>query len=268
MKFQKMLKLNRHGVNRFSLIFLFAAYSSITSCVSLKKVIYFNDLPDTISTPFVINQTPFVDPKIENNDILAITVQTAVQNPGNSPISSTSVGVFNPLNGFLVDRNGYIELSLIGFVKVGGLTTTEARELIKQRADKIYKDPVVNVRIANFDITVLGDVAKPGRVNMPNEKVSIIDAIALSGDLNLTAKRENILLARTEGNETKFVRFDMRSSKIFQSRYFWLKQNDVIYVTPNKFKIQSSDQTFTRNLGILSAIISLASLVLIFRTVK
>lgn len=249
------------------IIFLFVVYMSASSCVSTKKSIYFADVPDTMAAPVVVPTTAFKDPIIQPNDILAITLQIPVQNPGNSPITSTSQGVFNPLNGFLVDKNGYIELSVIGFVKVAGLTTMEARELIKQKAE-MFKDPVVTVRIANFDITVLGDVAKPGVVNISNEKANILDAIALSGDLNITAKKDNILLARTENNETKFVRFDLNNSNIYQSPYFWLRQNDKIYVTPNRYKIQSSDQTFVRNLGIISTVISLASLILIFRTVK
>ncbi len=264
-----MYHLNRRGYAGFSLLLLFVAYTMMSSCISAKKVVYFQDLPDSTSQPVVIEQTTkFVDPIIQSNDNLAITLQTEVQNAGNSPITTNSTGNFNPLNGFLVDKNGYIELLFIGFVKVGGLTTTEAREVIKQKYKELFNNPVVNVRIANFDITVLGDVGKPGTINMPSEKVNIIDAIALSGDLNLTAKRDNILLIRNDSDRQKFVRFDMRDTKIFQSPYYWLKQRDMIYVEPNKIKIQGSDNLLIRNLGILSTVISLASLVLIFRNVK
>lgn len=250
-------------------LLLFFVYTLTSSCVSTKNLLYFRDIPDTMSTPIVMEQTtPFVDPKIEPNDILAITVQTLVQNPGNTPITSNSSGTFNPLNGFLVDKNGYVELSLIGFVKVAGLTTAEARELIKQKAKDYYKEPVVNVRIANFDIAVLGDVAKPGMVNLPSEKASIIDAIAIAGDLNITAKKNNVLLVRSEGDQKKFIRFDLTNSNVYRSPYYWLKQHDEIIVEPNKFKLQSSDQTLLRNLGIVSTLISIASLILIFRNTK
>ena len=253
----------------FILLVFFVVYTFTSSCVSVKSVQYMNDIPDSVSTHVVLNQTaPFTDPKIETNDILAITVQTLVQNPGNAPITSTSTGTFNLLNGFMVDSKGYIELSLIGFVKVAGLTTAEARELIKQKAKEFYKDPVVNVRIANFDVSVLGDVARPGMVTFPDEKASILDAIAYSGDLNITAKRNNVLVVRSEGDQRSFYRVDLRSSKLYQSPVYWLKQRDQVFVEPNKFKVQSSDQTLLRNLGILSTVISMASLVLIFRTVK
>lgn len=269
MKITGMFTPLKQNSLRFSLILLFFLYVTATSCVNTKNLLYFQNLPDTMSVPVTMTDvTPFVEPKIECNDILAITVQTVVQNPGNAPITSTSTGTFNALNGFLVDKNGYIELSLIGFVKVAGLTTTEARELIKQKAKDLYNNPVVNVRIANFDVAVLGDVARPGVVNIQNERATVMDAIALAGDMNITAKRGNVLLVRTEGTEKKFVRFDLRSTEAFRSPYVWLKQRDQLIVEPNKFKVQSSDQTFLRNLGIISTLISTVSLVLLFRNIK
>ncbi len=255
-------------------VILFAFFICLfnSSCISTKKVVYFNDLPDTISSaaPVVMTDpTPFTEPRIEPNDILAVTIQTMVQNDKtNTPTTTNSAGNFNPLNGFTVDKNGYIELSLIGFVKVGGLTTAEARELVKQKAKEFYKDPVVNLKIANFDVTVLGDVAKPGPINMTTEKVGIVDALAMAGDLSISARRDNILLIRNENNQMKFVRFDMRSKDVFKSPYYYLKQRDKIYVEPNRSRIQTSDNTFVRNLGILTSLVSLTSLILVFRTIK
>jgi len=269
MKIMRMFKTVKQGSYSIAVLLLFFVYTMTTSCVNTKNLLYFKDIPDTMSTPVIMtNVTPYTDPVIQSNDNLAITVQTVVQNQGNSPITSTSTGTFNPLNGFLVDKNGYVELSLIGFVKVAGLTTMEARELIKQKAKEFYKDPVVNVRIANFDVKVYGDVARPGVVNISSEKASVMDALAMAGDMNITAKRNNLLLIRTEGNEKKFVRFDMRSANIYQSPYLWLRQRDEIIVEPNKFKLQSTDQTFLRNLGIISTLISTVSLVLLFRNIK
>jgi polysaccharide export outer membrane protein len=212
--------------------------------------------------------TPFVEPKIEKNDVLAVTIQTIGQNETNTPITSNSTGSFSALNGFLVDQKGYIELSLIGFIKVEGLTTTEARELIKQRAKEFWKEPVVNVRIANFDIYLLGDIGKAGTITSTSEKISIVDAIALAGDLNITAKRDNILLIRTEGDQKKFVRFDMRTKNIYQSPYFYLKQRDMIYVEPRRDKVQSGDGSFTRYFGYFSSVVTIISILLAFRIVK
>ena len=268
-----MYKLTRQGCLSFVLLLLFVAYTFMTSCVTQKKQIYFNDLKEDSlypgPGPIVMDSvTPFVDPKIETNDVLAITIQTNSQNESNTPITTSSTGSFSALNGFLVDKNGYIELSLIGFVKVGGLTTAEARELIKQRAKEFWIEPVVNVRIANFDIYVLGDVGKGGTITSTSEKVSIVDAIALAGDLQVTARRDNILLVRTDGDTKKFVRFDMRTKDIFKSPYFYLKQRDIIYVEPRRDKIQSSDGTFGRYTTYFTTLVSLVSVMFAFRIVK
>lgn len=245
----------------------------MTSCITNKKSIYFNDLKkDSLYPgpgPIVMDSiTPFVEPRIEKNDVLAVTIQTIGQNETNTPITSNSPGNFSELNGFLVDQKGYIELSLVGFVKVEGLTTTEARELIKQRAKEFWKEPVVNVRIANFDIYMLGDIGKTGTITSTSEKISIVDAIALAGDLNITAHRDNILLVRTEGNQKKFVRFDMSSSKIFQSPYFYLKQRDLIYVEPRRDKVQSGDNSFTRYFGYFTNVVTIITLLFAFKIVK
>ena len=270
-KFTVMYKLNRRSFSSLSLLSLFIVYAFFSSCISAKKTTYFYDIPDTLgsSNPLIMNQiTPFVDPKIEVNDVLAVTIQTIEQNNSNTPITTNSPGTFSPLNGFLVDKNGYIELSLIGFVKVAGLSTAEARELVKQRAKEFYKEPVVNLRISNFDILVLGDVGKPGTVTVPNEKAGIVDIIGLAGDLNSTAKRKNILLIRTDGDQKKFLRFDITSSKIFQSPYYYVKQHDIIYVEPNRYKREGADQTLIRDLGILTSLVSLISLLYIFQNIR
>ena len=255
------------------LLLLFVAYTFMTSCITTRKSIYFNDLKkDSLYPgpgPIVMDSvTPFVDPKIERNDVLAITIQTIGQNESNTPITTSSTGSFSALNGFLVDKNGYIELSLIGFVKVEGLTTTEVRELIKQRAKEFWKEPVVNVRIANFDIYMLGDLGKGGTITSASEKISIVDAIALAGDLQATARRDNILLIRTEGDTKKFIRFDIRTAKIFQSPYLYLKQRDIIYVEPRRDKVQSSDGTFGRYATYFTTLVSLISVLFAFRIVR
>jgi polysaccharide biosynthesis/export protein len=259
-------KLKEYSLSGIIPVLVFC--SLMTSCVASKKVIYFNDLKDFTGVVEIRQPAKYVNPKIESGDILAITLQTVVQNQTNTPITTNSTGTFNPLNGYLVDKNGYVELSLIGFVKVAGLTTAEAMEVIKQKAKDYYRDPVVNVRIANFDVTVLGDVGKPGKVNFTDEKVTILDAIAQSGDMNLTGKKENVLIVRTEGDQKVCARVNLNSSDVFQSPYFYLKQRDLIYVEPNRGKIQSSDNQLVRNLGILSSIISIISLALVFKSLK
>ncbi|MES2701147.1 MAG: polysaccharide biosynthesis/export family protein [Bacteroidota bacterium] len=267
-----MPKRTRQSCLNFCLFAFFVITSTLFSCVSSKKVVYVNNTKnDTLYPgPIVMKDvTPFIDPRIESNDVLAITIQTMTQTEGtNTPITSNSAGSFNEMNGFLVDKDGYIELPLVGFAKVGGLTTAEARELLKQKAKEFYRNPVVNVRIANFDITVQGDVGKPGKVNIPSEKATIFDVFALSGDINLSGKKKNILLIRSEGDKRTFVRLDVTSSEIYRSPYLYVKQRDFLYVEPNRSKIAASDSRLIRSLGIISSLVSLASLFLVFRIIK
>lgn len=265
MKIPQMQQSLRRRHNILYLFFAFLLYSSLHSCVLPKRYVYFNNLKKDTLHPGVIVQdsgTVYEEPIILTNDVLSISIQTLAQNEGNELISNSNISS-DLMSGFHVDKNGYVELSLIGFVKVAGLTTTEARELIKQKAKEYYKDPLVNVRIANFDVMVLGDVNKPGLVKMPTEKTSIIDVIALAGDLAPTAKRNNILLVRTEGDKTKFVRLDVTSSDIFKSPYFYVKQRDYIYVEQSNSKRQTSNNILTRYLGVASSLVGVVSLLLI-----
>ncbi len=266
-----MYQFRRQGSNVLCLVFVLFTCLSFHSCVAPKKIVYFHNLKkDTLHpNPIVVpGMTPYVEPKIESNDILTITIQTLAQNEGNAPVAANTSASPNLLSGFLVDKNGFVELSLIGFVKVAGLTTSEAREFIKQKASKYYNNPVVNVRIANFDVMVYGDVAKPGPVSIPSEKATIMDVIALAGDLNMTAKRRNVLLARRENDQTTYVRFDLTNTDVFHSPYLYVKQRDYIYVEPNNFKKQQSDNSFTRYVGYASGLIGLVSLAYLLKVIR
>ncbi len=266
-----MRQLRGQSSNVLCLGFVLFAYMSIHSCVIPKRVVYFSNLKKDTLHPgeiVVTGVTQYVEPKIESNDILSITIQTLAQNEGNAPVAPNSFGSPNLISGFMVDKNGYIELSLIGFVKVAGLTTAEARELIKQKADDFYNKPVVSVRIANFDVTVVGDVSHSGIVNIQNEKATILDVLAMSGDLNMSARRKNILLARREGDQMRFVRLDLTSTDILKSPYLYVKQHDYIYVEQNNFKKQTSDNTFARIVGYASGLIGLISLAFLLKIVK
>ena len=265
MKIPQMQQSLRRRHNILFLFLAFLLYSSLHSCVLPKRYVYFNNLKSDTLHPGVIVQdsgTTYEEPIIMTNDVLSISIQTLAQNEGNELISKSNVSS-DLMTGFHVDKNGYVELSLIGFVKVVGLTTTEARELIKQKAKEYYKDPLVNVRIANFDVTVLGDVNNPGIVKLPTEKTSIIDVLALAGDLATTAKRNNILLVRREGDKTKFVRLDVTSSDIFKSPYFYVKQRDYIYVEQSDSKRQTSNNILSRYLGVASGFLSVISILIL-----
>ena len=239
---------------------LFIAF--LTSCNSTKKVPYFQDI--SLNSQSKLDSTAtFSEPIIQSDDILSISVFTlddktnmVINQVGSQAISSNvgalaPIGATPPNSGFLVDKNGEIDLSVIGKVKVSGLTTFQARDYIKQRAAIVYANPNVQVRFANFKITVLGEVARPASYVLPNEKVTVLDALGLAGDLTIFGKRENVILIRENNGVKEFARLDLNTKRLFESPYFYLKQNDVIYVEPNEGKAASLNQARTQTIAII-----------------
>jgi len=234
------------------------------SC-SVKKIVYFNDL-QADSLRVVRAAAAFTEPTIQTDDILSVTIQTldpttasvanqavAIQAVGAS--SATNVGT-QLISGFLVDKDGFIHMALIGKVEVKGLTTYQARDRITKLAEQYYKDPTVQVRFANFKVTVLGEVTRPATYTVPNEKVTILDALGLAGDLTIYGKRENVLLVRDQGGQKELVRLNLNDSDIFRSPHFYLRQNDVIYVEPGKAKAAANNAARTQTFAIIGSIVS------------
>src|SRR5690606_32094879 len=154
---------------------------------SVKKIVYFNDLPaDT--TRILKQAAAFTEPVIQKDDILNITIQTldpTTAAVANQAVAVQTVGASSNqvISGSLVDKDGYVNMTLLGKVEVAGLTTYQAREKITRLATQFYKDPTVQVRFANFKVTVLGEVTRPATYTVPNEKVTVLDALGLAGDL-------------------------------------------------------------------------------------
>jgi polysaccharide biosynthesis/export protein len=156
-----------------------------------------------------------------------------------------------------VNKQGMIELPVAGKINVGGLTTAEAKEAIRTKAMVYYKEPVVNVRIVNFKITVLGEVARPGAYIINGEKATILDALGQAGDMTIFGIRKNVVLSRHENGHQKMVRFDLNSTDIFDSPYFYLRQGDIVYVQPSKGKAAANDGAMLRTYTIISSTLSL-----------
>lgn len=253
------------NVNKRVNIAILLIATSLSSCVSNKKIAYFQDI-QTINQAKLENAISFTEPVIQPDDILSINVFTlnpqsgAIVNQAATNIvlgggANTAVAA-QQVNGFLVDRNGDVELSLIGKLKVAGLTTYQARELIREKAALVYKEPNVQLRFANFKVSVLGEVNAPSAYTLPNEKVSILDALSLAGDLTIYGKRENVLVIRDNNGKKEFARLDLNSSQIFSSPYYYLKQNDVVYVEPNKRKVSASNSAQIQTIGVIASVIS------------
>ncbi|RYF14502.1 MAG: hypothetical protein EOO42_17820, partial [Flavobacteriales bacterium] len=231
-------------VKLVGLLFLFS--SLFTSCVSNKKIAYFQDI-QTVNQAKLENAITFTEPVIQSDDILSISIFTlspqsgaVVNQAASTPLlggNAATASAQQQTTGFLVDKNGDIELALIGKIKVAGLTTYQARELVRKKVSTFYKEPTVQLRFANFKVSVLGEVNAPSTYTLPNEKVSILDALSLAGDLTIYGRRENVLIVRDNEGKKEFARLDLNSSNIFNSPFYYLRQNDVVYVEPNKRKV-------------------------------
>jgi polysaccharide export outer membrane protein len=234
----------------------------LNSCASRQDVAYFQD--EKIAN--------FTQPKLfydliyQPNDMLTIDV-TALDPETVRPFNLASVPYSVSLldsrtnmrmQTYIVDKNGNINFPVLGKVKIGGLTRQEATDLLESNISKYVKDPLVNIRITNFTITILGEVNNPGSFIIQDEKVTLAEAFGLAGDLSIYGKRDNILLIREIEGIKKFSIIDLTSVRSLSASTFGLKQNDVIYVEPNNAKIRASSYN-QNNSVLISAIGTLTS---------
>lgn len=255
----------------YSLLFSAALFSS---CTSYKNVPY-------LQQPEIVNaygqEIPLYDATIMPKDLLSITVNTTdpiaaapfnltVQTQLNAALANNNYTTTQPsLQQYLVNNNGEIDFPVIGRIKVGGMTKNQAEDLIRQKLQPYLKEtPIVTVRMVNYKISVLGEVARPGSFTVTNEKVNVLEALAMAGDMTVYGIRTNVKLVREDAEgKRNIITLDLTDSQLITSPYFYLKQNDIIYVTPNKTKAKSSDigTTTTTWISATSILISLASLI-------
>ena len=196
---------------------------------------------------------PMYDAKIMPKDLLTITVNTTdpeaaapfnltVQTPANVS-RSTSLTSQATLQQYLVSNEGTIEFPVLGLLHISGLTKSEAENLICEKlGDYLKETPIVTVRMTNYKISVLGEVANPGMFTINNEKVNIFEALALAGDLTIWGMRDNVKLIREDADGKRhIITLNLNKSNILTSPYYYLQQNDIIYVTPNKVKAMNSE---------------------------
>lgn len=223
-----------------------------TSCVSQKEVTYFQAADLSKDSGQVAVQEKYIR-QLQPGDILSILVSSlspeasAMFNPyqmGNMSMQqqTTQTTAPTPATGFLIDEEGMIILPLVGKVKLAGLTTREASALLTKSLDKYLQQPTVNVRIINFKVSVLGEVARPSVYTIPNESITLPEALGLAGDLTIYGKRNNILVIRETEGKRAFNRVDLTKRDFFNSPYYYLHANDVIYVEPTAGRITSTDR--------------------------
>ena len=248
----------------------------LASCTSYKKVPY---LQNSSEWNGVEQEVKVYEPKIQPYDLLSIIVT----NPEN-PASSLAYNLVSPsdnsrsmslqssptLRDYLVDAEGFVTIPSVGKVKVGGMTINEAEETILDKARGAFaSSPVVIVRFVDFKVSVLGEVAAPGTYNIKDGKVNVFEALALARDLTIYGQRENVKIIR-EGADGKreVVELDLNDAKILDSPYYYLQQNDIVYVTPNKSKAKNSDIGSSTSLWFSGTSIFISLISLLYNILK
>jgi len=252
----------------------------LTGCKAYEKVAYVQQAGSQVVLD-ANTKSNIPDVTLKAGDLLTITVNSNVPEaaapfnlpliPGgesmkNYAIGNTVISGGGGLQNYLVDHEGNIVFPIIGQIHAAGMTKTELAETIKTKISPAYikDDPIVLIRYANYRISVLGEVARPGLLNVNNERLSIFEAISMAGDLTIYGRRDNLLIIReNDKGERETVRIDLRDSKLIDSEYYYLQQNDVLYVQPNNQKARSTfiGQAETLSLSVVSTLISITTLV-------
>ncbi|WP_215667401.1 polysaccharide biosynthesis/export family protein [Bacteroides ovatus] len=241
-----MRRLNNRNLWLLLLPFL------LTACQSYKKVPYFQNV-EVVNE--VEQQEKLYDAKIMPKDLLTIVVSctspelaipfnlTVASNAGIAVSTSSYVTTQPVLQPYLVDNEGNINFPVLGELKLGGLTKREAEQLIIDKLKPYMKEtPIVTVRMVNYKISVIGEVTRPGTFTISNEKVNLLEALAMAGDMTVYGLRDNVKLIREDANgKQQIVTLDLNKAETILSPYYRLQQNDIVYVTPNKAKARNSD---------------------------
>lgn len=220
---------------KFLFTFFFLS-TLLFSCASKKEYLY-------LQGPSISNQsTPEYSIKLKNDDLLNITILGGDDHSSslfNSNSSNSNKNEVNK-NGYLIDEKGEIDFPLIGKVKLAEHTRSEAIEILKSKISVYINNPIINLSIVNFKITILGEVKNPGSFIIPNDRITILEALGLAGDLNITGQRKDVKIIREVNGLISEYIVDLTSKDLLKSPVYYLKQNDVIYISPNKSKVNTS----------------------------
>lgn len=239
-----------------------AVLLTFSSCIPHEKLVYFqDDVPAELLRAQYVQELQKV--KIQTDDILSITVSTFDSTTAklfNNPVrASANDGSFIG-QGYLVDVDGFIEFPVLGKINLKGLTREVAKDTIRGRLYTYLRDPIVEVRFLNLHVNVIGEVRQPGLYTFPDERFTVLEALSMAGDMTDFADRENVVVIREYDRVREFGKLDLTSPKAFESPYFYLTQNDVLYIRPMEQKTKVIQDPLMRISAIASIVISLATL--------
>ncbi len=236
----------------------------LCSCASRKNVAYLQNIESAS-----VGQANAFEPTLKPDDLLSIIISAEtpeVTVPFNMPAIQGNYEINNNQNGiktYLIDTGGNIEFPVIGRIKLGGLTRAEAIDKISAAVAVYIKNPSVNLRILNYKVSVLGEVNQPGTFTLASERITLLEALSLAGDLTIYGKRDNILVIREADGKKTFTRVDITKADFMSSPFYYLTQNDQIVVEPNKTRINASafGPNVTAVISVLSLVATLAILI-------
>lgn len=258
------------------LVFLIPLLALLCGCKSHENLAYFS-----VNTPTFKQVVADTDWKLKivPDDELAITVTsevpeaTAIYNlpavnpstgrPGEDQVKVRTLSTISQIQTYIVDKEGNIKFPQLGTIHVGGLTTAQVAEELTRRIAEKVEAPYVRVELYNFKVNVLGEVQKPGLVHIPTERFSILDALAQAGDLTIFGRRDNVTLIREEDGKVTYHQINLNDAKLFESPYYYLQQNDAIYVEPTEARRGQAEynQNNAFKISVVSAIVSGCSVI-------
>lgn len=253
---------------KFPLFGLLLLATFASSCVTYDELLNFSEGEPYPDQPQEITDSPELE--IQPDDLLSIRVyaldiEAALPfnvDPPNVNMNNMGAQSMRPLFGYLVDNDGNIDFPILGSIRAGGLTTNELKASILEKLKNYLKDPVVTVRFLNFRVTVLGEVNNPGSFLVANERISVLDALGLAGDVTPYSDRNQVQVVREENGYRTYAVLDLQDREIFKSPYFYLQQNDMLYVQPLGERTASLRDQSQRALPYVSAGITLITLIL------
>ncbi len=233
-------------IKKSSCLLLLAIVFIAASCTSYKKMVYFNDLENVKQATLLSSPQDNTEHKIVPNDVISIHIT--------SPTTERAAyEMFNSVNdyrignstGYLINNDGNIEIPLLSPIKALGLTKAQLKEaILKEISDKrLLLDPIVDIRLLNYEITILGEVAKPNTISVPSEKISLLKALGMAGDITAFGNKETVMVIRESEGKKSVTRVNLRSSNFLQSPFYYLQPNDVVYVETTSNKAASVDKT-------------------------
>jgi polysaccharide export outer membrane protein len=252
----------------------------LSSCGTTRPYVYMQGQFDTVA----LSKLKIIDPVIQKGDLISIIVYsdnpeatriynqplivTATSSSANGAGSSSGgtqeeVSGGSPTSsGYLVDDNGNIEFQQLGLLHIEGLTRNGLKTLLDSKLkDTLLKNPYYNIRFLNNRFTMIGEINRPGIFSIPSEHINLIEALSLAGDMTFYARRDNVLIIREQNGKREWGRVDVTKPEVMASPYFYLQQNDIVYVEQNKKKATAADQITSRNISIILALVSTVSIV-------